>query len=60
MGTPIPIQIEFPWNTQEFFGDQSVYSWGHGYFIWNPLGIAFRALKDWAFNEINSGRPLVK
>ena len=56
MGTPIPIQIKFPWGTQKFWGDQSVYRWGHGYFISGPLEVAFCALKDWAFKEINSGR----
>ena len=54
--TPIPIQIEFPWGAQEFWGDQHVYSWGYGNPIAGPLEIAFLVLKNWAFEEINSGR----
>ena len=54
--TPIPIQIEFPWGAQEFWGNQYVYSWGYGNPIAGPLEIAFLVLKNWAFEEINSGR----
>ena len=56
MGTPIPIQIKFPWGTQKFWGDASVYSWGYGHFISGALDVAFQSLKDWAFEEINGGR----
>ena len=56
MGTPIPIQIEFPWGTQKFWGDAQVYSWGYGHFISGALDVAFQSLKDWAFEEIDGGR----
>ena len=56
MGTPIPIRIEFPWGAQEFWGNERVYIWGYGGFVSSPLEVAFLALKDWAFKEIDGGR----
>lgn len=27
MGTPIPLEVEFPWGKQTFWGDWHVYNW---------------------------------
>ena len=57
MGTPIPVVIEFPWDTQTFWGDWHVYSWFMGELAPHPLTCVFLALSHWAFKQIESGRP---
>ncbi len=57
LGTPIPVVIEFPWSTQEFWGDWRVYSWGQGQLAPTALECAFLALTYWAFRQVDGGRP---
>jgi len=56
MGTPLPVTVEFPWGTQEFWGDWHVYSWSQGQLAPQPLECAYLALSYWAFKEIEKGR----
>jgi hypothetical protein len=56
MGTPIPVVLEFPWGTQQFWGDRRVYAWSIGQAASNVLECAFLALSYWAFKQIESGR----
>ena len=56
MGTPIPIVLEFPWGTQTFWGDWTVYSWFKGQQAPKPLESAFLSLSHWAFKQIDEGK----
>ena len=56
MGTPLPIEVNFPWGKQTFWGDWHVYNWFIGQLAPNPLECAFLALSHWAFKEIEGGR----
>eukprot|EP01013_Petalomonas_cantuscygni_P008721 TRINITY_DN21459_c0_g1_i1.p1 TRINITY_DN21459_c0_g1~~TRINITY_DN21459_c0_g1_i1.p1 ORF type:complete len:912 (-),score=49.24 TRINITY_DN21459_c0_g1_i1:94-2769(-) len=52
---PIPVEIDFPWGTQTFWGDEYVYSWfrgGHGN---HACQSALMALEWWAFEQIEAG-----
>jgi hypothetical protein len=58
-GTPIPLDIAFPWGQQRFWGDVQTYVWfeGHGMQP-QPLQSAFLALTFWAHKSLDSGREL--
>jgi hypothetical protein len=56
MGTPVPVAVEFPWGSQQFWGDWHVYNWGLGQLAPNPLECAFLSLNYWAFKQLESGR----
>ena len=56
MGTPIPVNIDFPWGKQEFWGDGRVYCWFMGQFVSQPLECAFLGLSHWAFKQLDGGR----
>ena len=58
-GTPIPLDIVFPWGQQRFWGDLQTYVWfeGHGMQP-QPLASAFLALTYWAHKSLDSGREL--
>lgn len=56
MGTPLPIEVNFPWGKQTFWGDWHVYNWFMGQLAPNALECAFLALSHWAFKEIEGGR----
>ncbi|NKA92043.1 hypothetical protein GO283_00587 [Ralstonia solanacearum] len=56
--TPIPINIDFPWGTQQFWGNWQVYSWHLGQLTAQPLECAFLALSYWAFRQIEAGQPV--
>jgi hypothetical protein len=57
-GTPVPLKIDFPWGTQQFWGGDREYLWYRG--MWAPpvVACAYIALEDWAFQELERGRPL--
>ncbi|MGJ0452980.1 MAG: AAA family ATPase [Methylocystis sp.] len=57
MGTPLPIEVDFPWGKQTFWGDWHVYNWFMGQLAPQPLECAYLALSYWAFKEIEVGRP---
>ncbi|WP_321341593.1 AAA family ATPase [uncultured Cohaesibacter sp.] len=56
MGTPLPVEVDFPWGKQTFWGDWQVYNWFMGQLAPPPLDCAYLALSYWAFKEIESGR----
>jgi len=58
-GTPIPLDLAFPWGNQRFWGDVQTYVWfeGHGMQP-QPLESAFLALTYWAHKSLDSGREL--
>jgi len=54
-GTPISLELTFPWDTQILWGGTREYLWGRG--MWGPQVIkcALHALDSWAFDQIEAG-----
>lgn len=57
-GTPLPLVIEFPWGSQEFWGGDREYLWYRGMGAPEALECSFMALEDWCFSELERGRPV--
>lgn len=57
-GTPLPVDLSFPWGRQRFWGDQNTYRWSEGAFAPQPLECAFLALAHWAHRQIDEGRDV--
>lgn len=57
-GTPLPLELEFPWGRQTFWGDQGQYQWFRGGQSPYTVASALMALERWAFAEIDKGRPV--
>jgi len=57
-GTPIPLELTFPWGTQRFWGTDREYLWFRS--MWAPKAIAcgFMALEEWCFAELEHSRPV--
>jgi hypothetical protein len=58
-GTPMALEIAFPWGLQKFWGCSREYLWFRGS-VWGPKPIAcgFLALEEWCFAELERGRPV--
>jgi hypothetical protein len=56
--TPLPLDLDFPWGSQRFWGDERVYLWYRGVFASDVISSAFMALEDWAFGELERGRDV--
>ena len=54
-GTPIPLELEFPWGRQRFWGHWGTYNWTNEHPAPNPITCAFMALAYWAYKELESG-----
>ena len=56
-GTPIPLELTFPWGTQIFWGTDREYLWFRS--VWAPkaIGCGFMALEDWCFTELEHSQP---
>lgn len=57
-GTPIPLDIDFPWGTQRFWGGEREYLWSRGAWAPQPLASAYMALEKWALLELQRGHPV--
>ncbi|MCD9026608.1 ATP-binding protein [Luteimonas sp. BDR2-5] len=57
-GTPLPLELEFPWGRQTFWGDHMQYEWFRGRNGNYLLSSALMALERWAFDEISKERPV--
>lgn len=58
-GTPIPLEIAFPWGIQKFWGGNREYLWFRGsVFGPKPIACGFLALEEWCFAELERGRPV--
>lgn len=57
-GTPISLELTFPWGTQTFWGTEREYLWFRS--MWAPKAIAcaFMALEEWCFKELERKRPV--
>ena len=52
-GTPIPVNIPFPWGSQTFWGGRREYLWSRGVCAPNALASAYFALEHWALAELD-------
>jgi hypothetical protein len=58
-GTPIPLEITFPWGDQKFWGGNREYLWFRGSVLGpKPIACGFLALEEWCFAELESDRPV--
>ncbi len=55
-GTPVPLELNFPWGTQLFWGGARQYLWCRAIWAPKPLACGFMALEEWCFSELNRGR----
>jgi len=56
--TPIPLDLDFPWGAQKFWGDGRVYMWPRGHWAPAPVIAGLMALEDWAFSQVEAGRSV--
>lgn len=56
--TPIPLELEFPWGRQQFWGTDREYLWARGIWAPKPLAGAYLALETWALEEIDADAPV--
>jgi hypothetical protein len=57
-GTPIPLELTFPWGSQKFWGTDREYLWFRSTWVPKPIGCGFMALEEWCFAELSRGRPV--
>lgn len=57
-GTPLPIEVSFPWGKQAFWGDGQTYSWFLGELGPQPLEAAMLSLTYWAHKRVDAGDPV--
>jgi hypothetical protein len=55
-GTPVPLEIAFPWGRQIFWGGDREYLWFRNMWAPKALGCGFMALEEWCFAELERGR----
>ena len=53
-GTPIPLELTFPWGTQIFWGTDREYLWFRSTWAPNAIGCGFMALEEWSFAELEN------
>lgn len=58
-GTPVPLEITFPWGDQKFWGGNREYLWFRGsVFGPKPIACGFLALEEWCFAQLERDRPV--
>lgn len=57
-GTPIPLELKFPWGVQRFWGTDREYLWFRSTWAPNTIGCGFMALEEWCFAELERNRPV--
>ncbi|UCZ56237.1 ATP-binding protein [Desulfurispirillum indicum] len=57
-GTPIPLELTFPWGTQKFWGTDREYLWFRSTWAPNAIGCGFMALEEWCFAELERNRSV--
>lgn len=55
-GTPIPLELVFPWGVQRFWGTDREYLWCRSTWAPKAIGCGFMALEEWCFAELSRGR----
>lgn len=57
-GTPIPLELTFPWGSQRFWGTDREYLWCRSMWAPSAIGCGFMALEEWCFAELARSRPV--
>ncbi|WP_312170041.1 hypothetical protein [Stutzerimonas kunmingensis] len=57
-GTPIPLELTFPWGMQSFWGSDREYLWFRSTWAPKVIGCGFMALEEWCFAELAHGRSV--
>lgn len=57
-GTPLPLDLQFPWAKQTFWGDQPQYEWYRGRLGVEIVESGLMALEQWAFDQLAQGQPV--
>jgi hypothetical protein len=57
-GTPIPLELDFPWGRQSFWGDDRVYLWSRGRSGPHAIACGYLALDAWCIAELERNRPV--
>lgn len=57
-GTPIPLELTFPWGTQGFWGTDREYLWFRSTCAPKAIVCGFMALEEWCFAELARSRPV--
>lgn len=55
-GTPIPLDLTFPWGAQRFWGGDREYLWFRSTGAPNAISCGFMAIEEWCFAELKRGR----
>ncbi|WP_444993912.1 hypothetical protein [Aliikangiella sp. IMCC44359] len=55
-GTPLPLELSFPWGEQMFWGSDREYLWFRGMWAPNVIAAGFMALEEWCFSELEEGK----
>ena len=55
-GTPIPLELTFPWGTQRFWGTDREYLWFRSTWAPKAIGCGLMALEEWCFAELGACR----
>ena len=56
--TPIPLELTFPWGTQQFWGNDQEYIWFRAVSAPKSIACGLLALEEWCFSELENGRPI--
>ncbi|MFL6258614.1 MAG: ATP-binding protein [Thermoanaerobaculia bacterium] len=56
-GTPIPLELKFPWGVQTFWGTDQEYLWFRSTSAPEAIACGFMALEEWCFAELERSRP---
>lgn len=59
-GTPVPLELRFPWGTQSFWGTEREYLWTGSTRAPKAVGCGFMALEEWCFGELERGQSVDK
>lgn len=57
-GTPLPLELSFPWGPQAFWGDSHEYAWFRGAWAPSVIRSGLMALEAWAFAQLESGHTI--
>jgi hypothetical protein len=57
-GNPLPLEIQFPWGSQQFWGGDREYLWYRAMWVPKALACGFMALEEWCFAELEQGRQI--
>ncbi|KQR76938.1 hypothetical protein ASG35_11675 [Burkholderia sp. Leaf177] len=57
-GSPIPLELTFPWGTQRFWGTDREYLWFRSTRAPKAIGCGFMALEEWCFAELVRDRSV--